>query len=81
MSYIIYFLERFNRRTVRHFSESYIVFLLVSVSGNQYGNNHMGLGLTHPRIILWSKEFFSLNLKCVYNVVSFDVGELEGDVL
>ena len=49
----MYCLEQFNRRTVGHFSESYIVFLLVSASGNhiRYRTEYTGFGSIHPRNI------------------------------
>ena len=79
----MYFPDRFDRRNVEHFSESYIVFLIVSVSGNciRSRTEYKGLGSTHPCIILWSKGFSSLNSNYVYNEVAFYGGELEGDVL
>ena len=74
--------ERFKHLTIRHFSKSYIMFLLVMVSGDCTGSgpDYTGLYSTHPRIILWSEEFPSLKLKYVHNRVPFDGGKLWGDL-
>ena len=55
--------------------------LLVSSSGILSGTEYLGLGSTHPRIILWSEEFSSINLRYVYTDDEFDDGELGGDFL
>ena len=75
-------MDRFNRLTIRNFSESYIVIILISVSGNCIVSrtDNTGISSTHLNIILWSEEFSSLNSKYVYNEVAFDGDELEGDV-
>ena len=57
------------------------MILLVSVSGNRIGYRaeYMVLGSTHPHIFLCYGLFSSLNMKYVYNKVSFYGGELEDD--
>ena len=53
--------------------------LLVSPSGIRYGTEYLGLGSTHPRIILWSEEMSSLSSRYVYTEEVFYDGELGGD--
>ena len=67
---------------VGHLFESYIVILIVLVSGNhiRYRTKYTGLVSTHPNKILLYEELYSLNSKYVYNEVAFDGGELEDDV-
>ena len=45
------------------------------------GTDYLGIGSTHPCIILWSEEFSSLSLRYVYSEEFFYDGELGSDVL
>ena len=75
----MYFLERFNRETVRHLLVIYYGSACIGFI-ESIQDWVMGLTLTHPCIISCPEEFSSLSLSYVYNDITFDDGKLEGDI-